>query len=147
MNPVPQFQRMISLRWADIDPNFHLRHSCYYDFGAQFRMQVLEELGITLQVMQHEGFGPILFREECVFKREIRFQDVITIDVELCAAREDRSRWSFRHRFTRADGTLCAVLTVDGAWMDTRLRKLAVPPALAIEGIDKLPRSEDFRWT
>lgn len=140
------FAREISIRWADIDPNFHVRHSCYYDYGAQFRMQVLEEIGITMTLMQQEGFGPVLFREEAVFKREIRFHDRITIDVELCGAREDRSRWSFRHRLVRADGTLCAVLTVEGAWMDTRLRKLAAPPALAIEALDKLPRSEDFRW-
>lgn len=141
------FTSVLSIRWADIDPNFHLRHSCYYDFGAQFRMQVLEQLGITMRSMQEGGFGPVLFREECVFKREIRFQDRITIDVELIAAREDRSRWSFRHRFLRDDGTLCAILTVDGAWMDTRLRKLAPPPASAIAGMEQVPRSEDFKWT
>jgi acyl-CoA thioester hydrolase len=37
----------------------------YYDF-AQHRIEILESLGLTMSVMQTQGFGPILFREECV---------------------------------------------------------------------------------
>jgi acyl-CoA thioester hydrolase len=144
---MPTFEGPLHIRWADIDANFHLRHSCYYDFAAQMRLDVLEQFGITLRMMQEHGFGPILFREECVFKREIRLGDAITIDLRLKATREDRSRWSFRHHLTRNDGTLCAVLNVDGAWMDTRQRKLTAPPAVAIEALDQLPRTEDFAWT
>ena len=39
------FSKQISIRWADLDPNFHLRHSVYYDLGSQFRMELLEEAG------------------------------------------------------------------------------------------------------
>ena len=28
------FIKEISFRWSDLDPNFHVRHSAYYDFGA-----------------------------------------------------------------------------------------------------------------
>ena len=58
------FTKQISFRWSDLDPNFHVRHSAYYDFGAQHRIEILEELGLTLRVMQTQGFGPVLFREE-----------------------------------------------------------------------------------
>ena len=37
------FSKTISLRWADLDPNFHLRHSVYYDLGSQQRVEVLDE--------------------------------------------------------------------------------------------------------
>lgn len=138
--------RPIHVRWSDLDPNFHLRHSCYYDMAAQLRVEALDTHGVTLKAMQEGGFGPILFREECVFKREIRYADRITLDMKLSRLRKDHARWSFRHAFIRDDGTLCAVLSVDGAWMDTRLRKLAPPPAIADEAMAALPRTDDFEW-
>ena len=69
------FIKEISFRWSDLDPNFHVRHSAYYDFGAQHRIEILEELGLTLRVMQTQGFGPVLFREECVFRKELKLSD------------------------------------------------------------------------
>ena len=66
------FTKEISFRWSDLDPNFHVRHSAYYDFGAQHRIEILEELGLTLRVMQTQGFGPVLFRDECVFRKELK---------------------------------------------------------------------------
>lgn len=138
--------RPVHIRWADIDANFHLRHSCYYDLGADMRMVALERAGLTMRVMQEQHLGPILFREECLFRREVRLGDNLTIDLRLSAAREDLSRWSFRHHLQRADGTLCATLNVDGAWMDTRLRKLTTPPAVALEAMARLPRTDDFTW-
>jgi acyl-CoA thioester hydrolase len=31
--------KQLSFRWSDLDPNFHVRHSAYYDFGAQHRIE------------------------------------------------------------------------------------------------------------
>ncbi len=146
MMPAQDLTRPVHIRWADIDANFHLRHSCYYDLGADMRMVALEHMGLTLRVMQEQHIGPILFREECLFRREVRLGDTLTIDLRLSAAREDLSRWSFRHQLQRADGTLCAILNVDGAWMDTRLRKLTMPPTMAMDAMAQLPRTEDFAW-
>ncbi len=134
----------INLRWADMDPNFHLRHDVYYGLGAQARVETLLLSGITPQVMQSAHFGPILFREECVFRREMRLGDKVDIHVRLSKARPDGSRWSFRQEFVRGDGTLCAGLTVDGAWMDTQLRKLTVPPQEFMTRFLAIPHTEDF---
>jgi acyl-CoA thioester hydrolase len=40
-------------------------------------IEILESLGLTMSVMQTQGFGPILFREECVFRKEIKLGDTI----------------------------------------------------------------------
>ncbi|MGZ5287761.1 MAG: acyl-CoA thioesterase, partial [Flavisolibacter sp.] len=69
------FNRVLQLRWSDLDPNFHIRHSVYYDWAAFCRIEFLNEYGLTSQVMQQLNFGPILFREECVFRREIKSGD------------------------------------------------------------------------
>ena len=66
------YVRPIEIRWADLDPNFHLRHSIYYDYGAFSRICFLEGHGLNAAFMAKNQFGPILFREECVFKKEIR---------------------------------------------------------------------------
>jgi acyl-CoA thioester hydrolase len=140
------FSTRISLRWADIDANFHLRHSVFYDLCAQQRMEALTSMGITLKTMQEQHYGPIIFREECTFRREIKLDDDVSIDLKIRYLSKDHSRFSFAHTFTKADGTYCATLIVEGAWMDTRLRKLTAPPAVASDALDHLPRAEDFEW-
>lgn len=140
------YVKPIDIRWADLDPNFHLRHSVYYDYGAYARICYLEEHGMNSNYMLKHNFGPILFREECVFKKEIRLGDNIYIDLELVKAREDQSRWTIRHQVYKNDNILAAIITVDGAWIDTFQRKLAAPPEHARSTFDKMPRSADFEW-
>jgi acyl-CoA thioester hydrolase len=142
-----EFTENIALRWADLDPNFHVRHSVYYDWGATIRTNFMNSHGLTLAVMQKEHFGPVLFREECVFKREIRFGDALTINYKALKIRKDYARFTMIHEIVKTDGTLCAVITVDGAWMDTQLRKLTVPPVIGKTMVDALPKSAQFEWT
>jgi acyl-CoA thioester hydrolase len=140
------FSRNIQLRWSDLDPNFHARHSVYYDWGAFCRVEFLSEHGLTADVMQQLRFGPILFREECIFRKEIRSGDEIRMDLQILRSRKDFSRWTIRHQITKADGTLCAVITVDGAWIDMEKRKLASPPEKVHEVFNFMPKAEGFEW-
>lgn len=139
------FTREISIRWSDLDPNFHLRHSAYYDFGAQHRIEILSQQGLTMKIMQEQHFGPIAFREECVFRKEIHLNDTITITTKIGKMKADASRWTIVHDFHNAEGALCAKITIDGAWMDTQFRKLAVPtPPIALQVMDSIPKTDDF---
>jgi acyl-CoA thioester hydrolase len=139
------FSKTISIRWADIDPNFHLRHSVYYDFGSQQRIEILEQLGLTMNLMQQQQFGPIIFREECVFRKEIRLGDVITMTAQLAKMKPDASRWTIQHQFLNANNKLCATLTIDGSWLDTSKRKLLSPvPQVVIDVFNFFPKADDF---
>lgn len=138
--------KQIELRWSDLDPNFHLRHSVYYDYGAYARISFLEEHGLTARVMGELNFGPILFREECLFRKEIRLGDKISIDLQLTKARHDQGRWSIQHRIFKNGDILAAVLTVEGAWINTIHRKLAVPPEDIAKVFNDMPRAEQFEW-
>jgi len=129
---MPPFLKSLELRWADLDPNFHLRHSVYYDFGATARIEFLAQNGITVAFMQQHHFGPVIFREECVFKKEIRLSDTITIDLTLKQSNPDFSRWTMQHTIYKNTDTVSAILTIDGAWMDTVKRKLTLPPTEVI---------------
>ena len=136
----------IQIRWADIDQNRHLRHSAYYDFGATVRMAFLTEHGLSTHKMEELKIGPVLFREEALFKREIKLEDRITLDIDILRATPDFSRWSLRHQFVKADGTLAAVLTIDGAWMDLDKRKLTSPPAFIQDIFKAFPQPPEFQW-
>ena len=139
------FTKKIEIRWADLDPNFHVLHSKYYDFGAYCRTAFLIENGITPALMQQLGLGPILFREECFFRKEIKFGDEVVIDIELSAGKENFSRWSMKHNIWRAPEELAAQINVDGAWIDTSKRKLTVPPQEVQDLFTKAPRSVDYK--
>lgn len=140
------FIKSIEVRWADLDPNFHVRHSAYYDYGASARIDFLQQNGITLQLMKDKAFGLVIFREECVFKKEITINDKITIDVVLLKATPDYSRWSLQHKIFINGDTVSAVLTLDGSWIDVIKRKLTVPPEEVTNTFGSLPRAAQFEW-
>ncbi len=142
-----QFNTSAEVRWADLDPNFHLRHSVYYDYGAYCRIQFLAAHSITAQFMQEKHFGPIIFREECVFKKEIHLSDSVTIDLKLLKARKDGSRWTMQHQIFKNNEIVAAVLTLDGAWIDTQKRKLTVPPPEVARTFELGPKTDGFEWT
>lgn len=141
------YKAPLNIRWADIDANRHLRHSVYYDFAAAMRMNILNGKGLTTEKLIEYHIGPILFREEALFKREVKLEDKVEIDVQLSKAMADYSRWSLRHNITKPDGTLCTVITVDGAWMDLNLRKLTIPNDFIQSIFADFPKSPDFEFT
>ncbi|MFM9910061.1 MAG: acyl-CoA thioesterase [Chitinophagaceae bacterium] len=141
------YTRLLEVRWADLDPNFHVRHSVYYDWGAFCRMSFFTEQGLSVAVLQEHNFGPILFREECQFRKEIKFGDSISMDMKLLKARSDYARWSIQHQIYINGDAVAAILTVDGAFIDTSLRKLTIPPPVAFTVFSEIPLSDSFEWT
>jgi len=141
-----KFTYPVQIRWADLDPNFHLRHSVYYDWGAYCRISFFYAHNLTADVLRQLNIGPIIFREECVFKKEIRFGDEITVDMTLTRARKDFSRWSVRHQVMKNKEIVSAILTLDLAWLNVSERKLAIPTKEVCAVIDALPKDESFEW-
>lgn len=139
------FSKELSIRWSDLDPNFHVRHSVYYDFGAQHRVEILEKYGLTMKVMFENNLGPILFKEECVFRKELRLNQRIFITTKIAKLNEDGSRWTIVHELTNENQEICAKISVDGAWMDTKIRKLANPtPQIVLDVMNAMPKTDDF---
>ena len=141
-----KFNRTVQIRWSDLDPNFHLRHSVYYDWGAFCRVEFLNEYGLTAEVMAQLQFGPILFREECIFRKEIRLGDVVTMNLQILKSKKDFSRWTIQHQIMKNENILAANLTVDGAWINVAQRKLTSPPEKVFEVFNQMPRAEGFEW-
>jgi acyl-CoA thioester hydrolase len=141
-----KFSTPLQIRWSDIDANRHLRHSVYYDYGAAMRMMFLTQHGLTTQKLEEFQIGPVLLREEAIFKREIRLEDSISIDVEIVKATHNFSRWSLRHNLNKADGTLAAIINIDGAWIDLVKRKLATPNEFIQQIFASFSKAQEFEW-
>lgn len=141
--PARGFVQPVDVRWADLDPNGHVRHSVYYDWGAMARIAYLTQQGVGLDWMTRHAIGPVLFREEARFKREVRFGDRLTVDVQLAAASADGRKWRIRHHIMRG-ADLIATLEMDGAWLDLRARKIAAPPAELLAAFGEWLHTDDF---
>ena len=136
----------VQARWSDLDPNFHIRHSVYYDWGAQCRVGFLATVGLTWERMAELRIGPILFREECIFRKEVRPGDEPTVGMTLVKAKRDFSRFTIRHEIKKNPETVSAILTVDIAWMSAVTRKLAVLPQQDIDALAQTPLAPEFAW-
>ncbi len=139
-----QYKKQAHIRWSDLDPNYHLRHSAFYDLAAQFRTEFLQSQGIGIELFQQHRVNPVLLREEGVFKKEIRYGQEIFLLFELKGLSADLSKYSIQTSFLRADDTLCATVTVFGGWLDFNTRKLVVPPQVIIDTVEKMPKHKDF---
>jgi acyl-CoA thioester hydrolase len=144
MIPTPSIP--VQLRWADFDANFHLRHSAYYDFGAMARITFLEKIGMTESFFRTHGFGPILFKEECTFRKEIKLHDAISITCQLKHCKPNGSRFTIVHQILKADNTLAAELIVAGDWIDYATRKLLVPPDFLGPMMEQMPKHPQFTY-
>ena len=130
--------------WSMIDANGHVRHSAYSDLCTQARSNLMIEIGLSMKECLRLGFGPVLFREETLFKREVRMGEHIYIEVELTNYDTVKSRFSIQHKLFKKDGTLSAVVNVDGAFMNLKERKLTVLPTEVQELVLRIPKAEDY---
>lgn len=130
--------------WSQIDANIHLRHSAYADFCAQARSNMINKSGLSLQEFNKKKIGPILFREELIYHREIGLDERISVTVEITKYNLSNSRFSFKHEIFKENGVKAATVHVDGAWMNIIERKLSAIPAEWNEFIKKIPKSADY---
>lgn len=130
--------------WAHIDANRHLRHSAYADFCAQARVNMLKEMGLSLAELGKRQIGPILFREELVYYKEIHQDEHIYVKILMTQYNKHNSRFSFRHEIYKVPNVLAAVVNVDGAWLDLTKRKLTSLPDEWGHVIAKIPKAADY---
>lgn len=140
------FALTFDVRWSDVDANRHVRHSAYADYAAHVRIRLLQAAGMGIEILAQHHLGPVLFREETVFRREISLSDSVTVDAKLQKVREDGSRWTFIQHIVRADGETSAIVTVDGAWLNLEKRKLCALPEDILAIFINIPRSHDFSF-
>lgn len=138
------YQEEFEVRWADLDPNGHLRHTVYMDCAAQARVGFLNEYGFTLERFRALGIGPVLLHEQAQYLHEVRANEHLRVTAEVAGLSPNRKHWRIRHGIFKSDGKLACIVNVQGAWLDLRARKIAPPPAELVQAMEKVPRTEDY---
>ncbi len=138
------FSKTFHVRWADLDPNRHMRNTAYLDYATEVRFAYLTARGFPASRFVEENFGPVIFREEIRYFNEVGANDEVTVDYRLAGASSDGRKFRLRHTLHRGDGEKAAEVTTDGAWFDLSSRKLRVPPAELQALLMDLDRTGDF---
>ncbi len=140
------YEKYIEIRWADCDANRHVRHSAYYDFGAHVRIRFFADIGMNDKVLNRLRIGPIIFKEECSFIKELHADDTIRINCLKEKISEDGGRWILHHEIFNGKDEKVAHITLKGAWMDLDKRKLAIPPKVMATALHGLPSGESYTY-
>jgi len=138
------YEQTFTTKWADFDPNRHMRHSAYADFAAEIRVRFFAEQGFSMNEFAKFHIGPILFKEETTYFKEIGIGADIRVNMKLEAASKNYERWRFTHQIYNQKGQLAAEVKVYGAWIDLVARKLTTPPDVFIKIFNELSKSDDF---
>ncbi len=133
-----------STRWADFDPNNHMRHSAYNDYAAEARVRFFRDNGFSLSEFNKQNIGPVLFSENTKFYREINLSEDITVELFIKGLSKDGRKFKFQHRIYKENNILSAEIEVYGAWLNLSERKLTIPPQDIITTFDILEKADDF---
>jgi acyl-CoA thioester hydrolase len=139
------YEQEFFIRWSDLDPNYHMRHSAFADLCAATRFHYLESVGYNMVKFKQLQMGPILFSENLSYHKEVLANDKVRVNVLIAGYSPDGRKWKIRHQIHRmSDQQLAATIEVMGAWFSISQRKIMAPPQDLIQTMDKLPKTEDF---
>ncbi|AMC10786.1 thioesterase [Lutibacter profundi] len=139
------FEITFNTKWSDFDPNRHMRHTAYNDYAAEVRVRFFQAHGLSITEFAKLNIGPILFKEETSFFKEIHIGENITVKMELEGVSNGIERWRFNHQIFNEKGELSAEIKVYGAWIDLVKRKLTAPPQKFVTIFENLPKTSNFK--
>ncbi len=140
-----KFQITFNTKWSDFDPNRHMRHTAYNDYAAEVRVRFFQKQGLSIDQFAKLNIGPILFKEETSFLKEIHIGENITVNMTLEESSKGLERWKFSHQIFNEKGELAAEIKVYGAWIDLLKRKLTSLPTSYQHIFIDLPKSKKFK--
>jgi acyl-CoA thioester hydrolase len=134
------YEKTYQVRWADLDPNAHMKSVAYLEYATHTRFAFLHENGFGIGYLQGQRIGPILFEEKVNFYKECAPQEPFSVSNVVVSLGEDGRKWHMKHEFKNADGALCAVVSAKGAWFSLAERKVIAPPRAIFELLSTLPQ-------
>lgn len=136
------FSQKYTVKWSDVDPNNHLRGSVYLDYADHTRVAFLDSQGITMRLMAAKQIGPILFNSSMSYRKEIYMNETITVNCKLDYVSADNRKFGISHEVFNQKGELSCIIKIEGAWLDLKHRKVAVPPSEIAEVMKKMNQVE-----
>lgn len=140
----PERRWTVQASWSDMDFNRHMGNAAYLDLCTTVRMMHFAEQGVAMADFQRLEVGPVVFRDELEYFREVHLLEQLSVGLILLASSEDGSHFRLRNEIWKADGTRAATVASTGAWMNVAARKLVIPPDPIRRALAALPHAEAF---
>ena len=130
--------------WSQIDANAHMRNTAFLELCVDARLMYFETHGFPAREFERLRVGPVIFRDEVDYLREVRLLESVSVTLALAGLSEDGMRFRLRNEFFGPDGKLAARVTTIGAWLNLSTRKLTAPTEALAAALASLPRSDDY---
>lgn len=114
MSEAGPFECRLEVRGSDLDANRHLRNTVFSEYATHTRFSLLASHGFSQTRFEALRFGPVMFREEIRYRREVLFGDAVAVNVLFGGLAVDGSQWKVVQEVHRSDGRQATVLTVLG---------------------------------
>ncbi len=139
------YSKKFEVLWVDVDMNGHLQHTAYSRYATNVRVGFFRDaLKINFENFGEQSLGPIVIREFIEYKREVRLNDIIEIDMALAGVSANCARWLIRHQ-VHTHGKIACVINMEGAWLDLKLRKMGIPDYQISKSFDTITKTKDFK--
>lgn len=130
--------------WGDLDANQHLGNRAILDRAADARLLWFAANGFAGPRLAAARFGPVIVRDELVYRHELRLLDEFTVDVRLTGLSDDAVRFALQNTFRNAEGEVTTVVRSEGVWFDLDQRRPRRPPTELEAILRAMPRSTDY---
>jgi acyl-CoA thioester hydrolase len=138
------FEQKYRVGWSDLDGNAHMANTSYLDHAHNTRFLFFALNGFTGERFAAEKFGPVVVRDEVVYRKELRLLEEFTVNFELAGISDDGVRFRIRNTFRTASGDFAAAVTSEGLWFDLERRRPRAPPLDLDDLMRSLQRSDDY---
>lgn len=92
-NTMDYFQKNFEVRWADVDPNMHLRHLALLDYTDQVRVDYFDSKGFSFLNFRKLKIGPVIFKVTASYREEIHLSETMTIHCKLDHLSDNYRKW------------------------------------------------------
>ncbi|MCK0108121.1 thioesterase family protein [Flavobacteriaceae bacterium S0825] len=137
--------KAFGIRWNDLDANQHLGNSTYVEYMSHTRMSFLTSHGLSLDVINSFGLGPIVMYEHVYYYKEIGLDDNIKVSLEVSGMSEDGRFIKIEHNFYNDQGKNLANAEMLFSWMDLKTRRFGRIPKELLQKMENFPRTKNFK--
>jgi len=138
-----QFQSQFHVLWANLDPNFHVRHTVFSEYASETRIAFFIKSGIFPDYLKEHNVGPILFHEEIHYYNEVFLGEILTVKCLVTSMSENASKINVRNEIFTDNEKRVATIDSTTMWLDLSTRKLVKPPAKVFEVFSQLAESSN----
>ena len=143
MNPPLKFQKEFPVQWADLDPNYHVRHTVYSHYASETRIAFFLRAQLMPDFLKAQNIGPLLYREDIRYHNEATLGETLIVNCLVTAITENASKINISNEIVlKSSGKTAALIKSTTLWFDLTTRKLVKPPPEVAAAFSELQQDE-----